>query len=139
MRKNQIKGMINDLLELSSWEHPLTHFSEIDEVKVDLLSGEVFYPDEDNVWKFYKGKAEWFRKRIKELKSESEFQKAILIVNNHKERVEITFKNENFSGEKQFGSAVLPEQILKAQSLRNAIKELKPSANVSNWKNKNGK
>jgi hypothetical protein len=131
MRKSDVRDLINGFLELDAWRHPLARFSVVDNLELNLLNGKITYPDKDSMFEFYTNKYNWFKERIKKLGGESEFQKAEVKVSGRRERVEIIFKNENISGEKVFGEAVLPDWILNQQNLKIAMRKLKPSCDVS--------
>lgn len=131
MKKVLVKSLMHDLLHLGMDFHPLEHFSNVENLELDLLSGKIIYPDEDSVLDFYKKKGVWFKDRVKVLNGESDFQKAKVIVSGRKESVEIVFKNQSFSDELVFGEAAIPASYLETQRLRQKIRELKPSCDVS--------
>lgn len=103
MRKNQVKGLINDLLDLSNWKNPLEFVSVPKKIKVNLLKKQVLGTDDDDLHDFYHEKIDWFQERVRKLDGFKDFQKAIINVIGFKEKVEIIFKQESFQGERVFG------------------------------------
>ncbi len=100
MRKNQVKGIINDLLNLEDWKNPLQIFFIENKFKINLLNGEIEYLEEDSVSELYKEKINWFIERIKNLKGDlKDFEKAEIVVFGKKEKIEIVYKGEKFEGE----------------------------------------
>jgi len=98
VRKNQIKGIINDLLDLNGYRNPLGKISLKNKLEANLLTKELLSVDEDDVYKFYLEKISWFHNRIKELKGNlKDFEEAKIIASLNKETIKITYKGEKFS------------------------------------------
>jgi hypothetical protein len=135
MRKSEIKGIINDLLDLGSCENPLDRSDNLGEIEVNLLKKEISYPEHDEVYNFYKKKIEWFNERIDRFGGRPGFQIAKIFVSGRSERVEIVFMNETFLGEMKH-EVHLP--FVAVESIKSAkdIEEAKPIEEVSKSKRK---
>lgn len=101
MRKKDINGIINDLMELISWRNPVHDnmaFSFIgNKLTLNLLTGKIEYPEEDSLTKLYREKRDWFVKRVHNLGGKlSDFEEATIIVFGAKEKVKIRYKGEVF-------------------------------------------
>jgi len=103
MRKNQINGLIHDLLNLGDWKNPSDRSIFEGKINVNLISKEILGTDEEEFIKFYREKIDWFQNMVKRLDGLKDFQKANIFVQNAKEKVKIIFKGEEFSGEKFYG------------------------------------
>ncbi|MBU2503523.1 MAG: hypothetical protein KJ879_00515 [Nanoarchaeota archaeon] len=104
MRKNQISGIIHNLLHLSGWQHPLGYISLPRKFEINLLNGEIKYlkgySEDDDLGKFYKEKQEWFVERVKKFGGKlSDFKEAKIKVIGAKEKVIINYKDKSFEGE----------------------------------------
>ncbi|MFH1311567.1 MAG: hypothetical protein ABIH65_04135 [Nanoarchaeota archaeon] len=100
MRKNEIKGIIHDLLNISEWRNPLAYASLKNKVTINLIKGDVLGVDEDDIHKLYHEKIDWFKKTIKKRGAKLiEFEKAVITIVGAKEKIEITFRGETFTGE----------------------------------------
>jgi hypothetical protein len=65
MKKNQIKGVMHDFLRYKIDFNPVAcKVFLINKLEADLITGELFYPEEDDVSDFYKDKMIWFRERL---------------------------------------------------------------------------
>jgi hypothetical protein len=100
MRKNQISGVIHDILGYLEYRSPISRIFLGIKIEVNLLNKEIFGVDEDDIFKCYHEKIDWFHNRIKNLKGNlKDFKKAKLYVYGAKEKVEITYKDSDFSNE----------------------------------------
>ena len=100
MRKNEIKGIIHDLLNLSEWRNPLNYISVPKKVTIDLIKRGVVGVDNDSLYRLYHEKIDWFKKTIKKRGAKlGDFEKAEIILIGAKEKVEMIFRGESFSGE----------------------------------------
>ena len=60
--------------------------------------------NKDDLWKFYHKKIIWFQNRINDLNiKEGEIDKAMIVVEGFKEKIEIQFKGEIYFDETVFG------------------------------------
>lgn len=100
MRKNQIKGVVHDLLHLLEDFHLLNYIWLKNKFELNLLTGKINYPGDDSISDFFKKKREWFIHRIKSLNGNlSDFETAKIICFGAKEKVEIVYKGEKFEDE----------------------------------------
>lgn len=107
MRKNQINGLIHDLLNLESYINPLDREFVDKRFEVSLLKNEISgNADDEGTLKFYQKKIKWFKNRVKKLGGLKDFQEAKIFVYGSKEKIKIIFKGEEFSGEKVFGQTL---------------------------------
>lgn len=103
MRKKDVRGMVNDLLHLNEDFNPLDNITLKDKLEANLVTGEIFYVDEDDVYKFYKQKVFWFKDRVEILNGNlGDFKKARILVHLNKETVKINYKGEEFSESRVF-------------------------------------
>jgi hypothetical protein len=101
MRSNQVNGIVNDLIHLGEDFNPMAYVWIKKKFEVDLITGEKSQVEKDSLTEFYNEKVKWFKGRIKKLNGNlKDFQKAKIIVLGAKEKIEITYKNKDFSGEK---------------------------------------
>ena len=95
-----MNGIIYDLGDLQSYNNPLGYIWLKKKREINLLTGKIAPSDKDSVYEFYIQKAKWFKERIKKLNGNlKDFQKAKIIVFGAKEKIEISYKNKEFSGE----------------------------------------
>lgn len=117
MRKNQINGIINDFLDFRSYENPLGHIFLDNKFEINLITGEVDYPERDDVYDFFEHKRKWFIGTIKNLGGNIEdFGEAKLIIFGAKEKIRIKYKDELFeSGKiyKNFGRGIFSSKTTK--------------------------
>jgi len=100
MRKNEIKGIIHDMLYISEWRNPLAYASLKNKVIINLIKGDVLGVEEDDIHKLYHEKIDWFKETIKKRGAKlTEFEEAKIILVGGKEKIEITFRGETFTGE----------------------------------------
>jgi len=103
MRINQIPGIINDLLDLESWHHPLDNIFPTKKYEINLLTGKQNILEEDSITKLLDSKRKWFVKRIQNLNGKFEdFAKAKIKIFGVKEKVEIIYKDKKFNKEHLF-------------------------------------
>ncbi|MBT7705908.1 hypothetical protein HN747_00525 [archaeon] len=102
MKKNEIKGIIHDLLDLRVWKHPLVNIFLNQKAKVNLLTGEVFGLDKDSLWELYKEKAAWFKERVGE--AITDFENAEILIGGAREIVKIKFRGEDFEDSRIYGN-----------------------------------
>ena len=102
MRKKDIPGILNDLLNYLDYQSPITHYFVESPIKVNLLTGELSREEEDrDSYNFYKNKIKWFQERIEKLKGNlSDFEFAELTDFGHSEEIKIIYKGKLF--EKKF-------------------------------------
>ena len=99
MKKREIKGLMHDLLRYLDWRNPASRVFIGKKLEVDLLTKEVFC-DEDDVFRFYHEKIDWFHLRLKQLNANLDyFSKAQIIVDSVKEKIDIVYKDEGYSDE----------------------------------------
>ncbi len=100
MRSNEVKGIANDLIHLGEDFNPMNYLWIKKKFEVDLIGGTKSQVERDSLTEFYDEKIKWFKERIKKLKGDlKDFQKAEIIVFGAKEKIEIIYKNKEFSGE----------------------------------------
>lgn len=122
MRKNDIKGIVHDLLHIFDWRNPLERFTIKNKFVIDLVSGEIDYVEEDDLNRIYNEKREWFIERVENLGGNLEdFDKAIISVFGNKEKVEIVYKGKEFKDELVYERS----QSVNIKEIRDKIKNLK--------------
>lgn len=132
MRKSEINGIINDLLNYMCCDNPLDRSDNIGNIEVNLLKKEIDYPLPDGVYDFYKKKMEWFNERIDRFGGRPGFQIAKIFVSGRTERVEIVFMNDTFLGELKHDSVINNlKGTFDSMNLKKAINELAPCADMS--------
>lgn len=103
MRKNQVKGLMYDILDFMGYKNPLEYSSINKKIEVNLLTKEVLGTADEDISKFYHEKIDWFQKRVKKLAGLNDFKEAKILVQNNTEKIIITFKSEHFSDKRVFG------------------------------------
>ena len=99
MKKNELKGIVHDFLNLSDYQTPLKGNSPSDKIRLNLLTGEILGTDEERLIRFYKEKRNWFKKRIKNLKGNlNSFDFAKVTISGKTEKIELSYKKKIFSG-----------------------------------------
>ena len=124
MNKNQIKGLINDLLSLNDANNPLDYFDNLEDLEIDLLKKTINYPKKDELYDFYTYKMEWFNKRIDQLNAKSEFNSGKIKVSEKLETAELKFNNETFVGEFQHRKYSIPAKLSGGKKLKGHIKQI---------------
>ena len=100
MRKNEIKGIINDLLDLRSWRNPVSRVWVKEKVVFNLLSGEGNVLEEDSIVELLRERRNWFLERVKSLSGDiKDFGEATFEIYGAKEKVKIVYKGESFEGD----------------------------------------
>ena len=100
MRIKEINGILHDLHHVYGWRNPLNRSMLPKKGKVDLLTGEIFHLDEDDLEEFYKDKIKWFQSRINDLHGKlSDFTVARINISGFKEKVQFIYKNRKFVSE----------------------------------------
>ncbi len=99
MKSSQLKGVVNDLVHLGEDFNPIVYAFIQNKLETDLIDGTIIYPEQDDVWKFYKDKIKWFKERILSLKGKLEdFEEAKIRVFGHEEKVRLKYKGKIFEG-----------------------------------------
>ena len=99
MKSSELKGVVNDLLHLGEDFNPIVYVFIQNKLEADLLDSTIIYPEQDDVWKFYKDKITWFQNRIISLKGNLlDFESAGIRVFGHEERAKIIYKGKIFEG-----------------------------------------
>jgi hypothetical protein len=112
MRTNQIQGIINDLIHLGEDFNPLIWVWIKEKFDFNLIGKKNF--GKDSLAEFYEMKKNWFINRVKKLKGNiDDFQKAKIHVFGKKEKIEIVYKNKEFSNEKIYGLDNNTKEFLK--------------------------
>ena len=100
MRNNQINGIVNDLIHLGEDFNPMNYIWIKKKFEINLLNGKKSQNEKDSLTEFYDEKTKWFKDRIKKLGGNlKDFKKAEIIVFGAKERIEIIYKDKEFSNE----------------------------------------
>jgi hypothetical protein len=101
MRKKDIKGIAHDLINYRRDFNPVANkIFLIPRLEVNLITGEIFYPEEDDVYEFYKSKLDWFLRRISTLGGDvKHFNLAKIVVEGSREKVFIMYRGEKFEEE----------------------------------------
>lgn len=121
MRKSEVLGIVNDLIELRRWKNPLDMVWSDNKIIFNLITGEGNI-EEDSIIELCREKREWFLARVKKLKgSLSDFEKASISIYGAKEKVDMVYKGKRFEVEKVYGEAIDEERKMKKE-----IKRLKP-------------
>lgn len=99
MKANQIKGIVNDLLDINSYRHPLKIIFLDKKFEINLIDGKMTYVEDysgkDSLAEFYNEKREFFLRRIKDLKGNiKDFEEAKIIVFGKKEKAVIKYKGK---------------------------------------------
>jgi len=95
MRKNQIKSLLHDLINLEDYRNPMHNITIKKRREFDLLTGKNF--GEDSLAEFYKEKRKWFLDRIKKLNGNiKDFQEVKFILFGLKEKLTIIYKDQKF-------------------------------------------
>ncbi len=101
MKKNQIKGVMHDFLRYKIDFNPVAcKVFLINKLEADLITGELFYPEEDDVSDFYKDKMIWFRERLISLGYKlKDFSEAKVIVSSCNEKIVLKHKDGSVEDE----------------------------------------
>lgn len=105
MRKKDIQGIVNDLINLEAWKNPLYWAFVRERRTFDLLSKKIA-PEEkgDSISELMEDKRAWFQERIKNLKGNlNDFKKATITVSGFIEKIEIIYNKETFFQEACYG------------------------------------
>ena len=122
MKKNQIKSIVNDILELENWANPLNEIFSKEKYEMNLLTGKRNFPGKDSITELLLRKRKWFVNRIKNLKGNlKDFEKAKITVNKNKESVEIIYQGRKFEDKTIYNSLGADIKKIKAK-----ITKLKP-------------
>ena len=101
MKTKEVWGVIHDFLKLHAWENPVSRIWIKNNLKLNLISGEISYLSEDDLTDFYTKKRNWFINRVMILKNGlKDMALATVEVYGKKEKIEIIFKGKKFEGEK---------------------------------------
>ena len=103
MKKKEMQGIVNDLVELRSWRNPLKRISVKGKATLNLLTRNVSGPihEKDSLGKLLKEKLEWFKERmIKEGIDTSFISEAKIIINRCTENAKIIYKGKEFKASK---------------------------------------
>lgn len=125
MKRSHINGICYDILDVLSYINPLWRVNIKGTYKIDLLTGENNRetPKEDSVTEMLERKREWFLKRVGSLKwNPEDFQKAEITISDNTERVDIIYKNEEFSNMKDYRSIAFADKT-KAMVMKEIIEE----------------
>jgi len=92
---------MDSLINLSSWRNPFhgVGISPPGKFGIDLITGKIFPSgrEEDTFSELLKEKREWFVNTIHKRDSTlKDFDKALITITGHKEKVEIVFKGKEF-------------------------------------------
>jgi hypothetical protein len=116
MRKKDINGIINDLLELGNWRHPMEIVWVPKKFETNLITGKT--NASGSLKEFYEEKSEWFKKRIKNLGGNlKDFTEAKIIIFGAKEKIKLIYKDEEFVKEKIIGN-------VKNHNLKKELEEI---------------
>ncbi|MCR4327717.1 MAG: hypothetical protein NUV46_04005 [Nanoarchaeota archaeon] len=102
MRIKEIKGIVNDLMNVSSWKNPLSLLPVQPDKKyeINLPTGKLNVDFEDSITEYLIEKYKWFINRVKNLKGNlNDFEEARIIIYIRKEKVKIKYKKKNFEDE----------------------------------------
>ncbi|MCL5730432.1 MAG: hypothetical protein M1165_02595, partial [Candidatus Pacearchaeota archaeon] len=100
MRLKQIRGIIYDMLDLRSYENPLSRISVGNKFEMNLINGRKNYLEEDSIVEFYKNKRKWLLNRVHKLGGKiTDFEEAGIIVFGAKEKIRIKYKDKIFEGD----------------------------------------
>ncbi len=103
MRKKDINGIVNDLLDLRSWENPLNFLYVNPIIEFNLLSGSCSQDEDDSFTELLEEKRKWFLDRVASLNgSVGDFQEAKIIIKARQEIVELTYRGDVFMKKKVF-------------------------------------
>jgi hypothetical protein len=103
MKSNEVRGIVNDLLHLGEDFNPMYYIWVKRKFELDLITEKKSQAEIDSLTKFYDEKIKWFKERIKKLNGDlKDFQKAKIIVFGAKEKIEIIYKDKEFSGEQVY-------------------------------------
>jgi len=100
MKSKEVKGIVHDLIHLGEDFNPMNYIWIKKRFEVDLIKGKKSQIEEDSLTEFYDKKIKWFKERVKNLRGDlKDFQKARIIVFGAKEKIEIFYKDKDFSEE----------------------------------------
>ena len=102
MRKSDINGILNDLVDLNNWVNPIAKIKIPFRFEIDLLTGKTNQNQNeiDSLTYFYNAKRKWFLDRIEKLGGVLEdFQEAKIIAFENKEKIILVYKNERYEKE----------------------------------------
>lgn len=123
MRKNQIKGIINDFLDFNKEHSPLNHISINYKLELDLKSNKFNISHEDDVVRFYRNKSKWLLNRIDKLKGDiRDFEIIKIIALKRKEKLIIVYEGEKFEREFDYKNTERDKLLKK---FKETIKNLK--------------
>jgi len=108
MRANQIKGVVQDIIELMDYVSPMLNlplrfFNKKNKAKINLLTGKITPSgrEEDSITDLLKAKRNWFIDFVKKNKGKlSDFNKASISIVGKKEKVEIEYKGKKYFNER---------------------------------------
>jgi hypothetical protein len=101
MRRKDIGGIVNDLIELRCWWNPARMFWIEERIVFDLLTGVSNGLPTSTLHKLMRAKRDWFLRRVRSLDGDLEdFERAEIVVYGMKEVVSLVYGGELF--EKEF-------------------------------------
>ena len=107
MRKNQIKGILHDLLRFGDWKNPLEYAELKKKVEVNLINGVISKYEDEDIFEFFNDKVRWFKDRVEKLGGNlSDFHSAKIFLEGLTEKVEVVYKEEKFSDSIVWGATL---------------------------------
>ena len=92
-----MKNILDSLINLNIWKHPMETVDYPSEAKINLLTGKITCEGKDSVTEFLEEKYEWFIDRIKDLNGDlNDFKKAEIKISGKKETVKLIYKEKEF-------------------------------------------
>jgi hypothetical protein len=101
MRKNQVNGILNDLIKLNSWNSPANSMWIPKKYEINLITGKVKPIIGNDISEYLDYKSKWFKERIRELDGDlKDFQKAAITLFGAREKAVLIYKGEEFKKDK---------------------------------------
>ncbi len=97
MKKAEMQGIVNDLLDYRGYENPLRH-ATTKKIILNLLNREIRGDAErSSIWDFLKEKYRWFQDRIKNIKTDKDsIEEAKIIFHGNTEKIKVIYKGTTF-------------------------------------------